>query len=217
MGEGPATFPLDRRGSFAWVAGDWMRRAGSAIAVDGGCIVCDPVDGPGLDAALEPIGPVLAVWTLLVRHRRDGAQVAARHGAPLLQPADVLAQIPPAGIDVLLLAGSTARPIEVALWLADRRLLVCPEAVGTADYYLARPGERLGAHPFGRLRPPRAALAGIAPETIAVGHGPPLTDGAADALAGTLARARSDLPRAWLRILRMGTAGAVRRRAASRA
>jgi hypothetical protein len=216
VGEGPATFPLDRRGSFAWLAPGWMWRASCALSVDGGCIVCDPVDVPGLDGALARAGPVLCVWTLLVRHRRDGSAVAARHGVPLLGPAEVLAGHANGEIDVRLLAGSQARPSEVALWLPRRRLLVCPESLGTAPLYLARPGDRLGTHPLGRLRPPRAALSDLDPDMIAVGHGPPLGDHATEALARALARARTDLPRSWLRILGLGAA-ALRRRAASRA
>jgi hypothetical protein len=217
MGEGLVTVPLDRQGSFAWVEDTPYQRASSAIALDGGCVVCDPVDLPGLDDALAPIGPVLGVWTLLVRHRRDGAAVADRHGAPFLTPADVLAQRPPAGIEVRLLVGSRERPQEVALWLAERRLLVCVESVATSPFFLTRASDRLGAHPVGRLRPPRAALAGIEPEAIAVGHGPPLTDHAAEWLQRSMAEARWGTPRNWARILGLSVSAAVRRRGASRA
>ena len=36
-----------------------LQRASTAVAVEGGCLVCDPVDADGLDALLAGIGPVL--------------------------------------------------------------------------------------------------------------------------------------------------------------
>src|SRR5438445_3497093 len=80
--------PLDDRGSFAWLAdaGDPMSRSSCALAVSGGCLAVDPVDVPGLDEALSAIGPVLGVVTLLDRHQRDAAAVAARLGAERVMP-----------------------------------------------------------------------------------------------------------------------------------
>lgn len=213
----PETVAIDDRGSFSWVERGPALRASSAIALGGGCIVCDPVDWPGLDAALEPIGPPAAVWTLLSRHRRDGAAVAARHGVPFLSPAQVRAATPPAGVQVRLVAGSRTRTTELALWLPDRGLLVSPETFGTVPWFRAREGDRLGVHPIARLRPPRAAFAGIVPATIAVGHGGPLRDDAAAAIADALRSARADLPRAYVRIAVLTVTALLRRRAASRA
>ena len=46
-----------------------------------------------------------------------------------------------------------------------------------------------------RLTPPRSQLSPYRPELLLVGHGQPLTSGAAAALQEALARSRSDIPR----------------------
>jgi hypothetical protein len=202
------TFALDGLGSFAWVAHDRLERASCAVAVDGGCVVIDPVDAHGVDAALLRLGPVVAVATLLDRHRRDSAAVAARHGAPLHIPL----ALGGAGIG---LPGIEERTViarrgwrETLLWLPERRLLVCPETIGTARYYLARADDPLGVHPFRRLSFPERPFEGLDPEAIAVGHGPPVTEHGASALGYLLARARSDALRAWVRAGRVFFSGA---------
>jgi hypothetical protein len=90
---------------------------------------------------------------------------------------------------------------EALLWLPDRRLLVCAETLGTAGFDLARRGDLLGMHPFARLQPPRAAFAGLDPEVIAVGHGPPLDHDASKSMRDVLRRARRQLPQSWLRMV----------------
>ena len=89
---------------------------------------------------------------------------------------------------------------EALLWLPDRRLLVCVETLATAPFFLARPRDRLGMHPFARPSPPRKAFAGLDPAVIAVGHGAPLRDDASEALRRTLRSARWLLPRHWARL-----------------
>jgi hypothetical protein len=195
---------LDRQGSIAWIAdpGERMQRASAALAVAGGCLVCDPVDAPGLDEALAGIGPVLGVCRLLDRHGRDSDAIAARHAAPLATPDEITSLAAFAGIEAHQLYRAH-RWNEWALWIAERRLLVVPEALGTIPYFLARPGDRLGMHPLARLRPPRIQLAWLDPDTIAVGHGEPVIGQAGHELARVLARARVDLPRAVVTMLRL--------------
>jgi hypothetical protein len=190
------TWTLDPRGSIAWIAhpDETMQRASTAIAVPGGCLVCDPVDHPGLDEALAPIGPVLSVCRLLDRHGRDSEAVAARHGAPLVAPSEISSITAFAGIEARQLYHAR-RWSKSALWIADRRLLVVPEALGTIPFFLARRGDRLGMHPFARVRPPRIQLAPFDPGTIAVGHGAPVIGQAEVELARVLSGARRDLPR----------------------
>ena len=199
-------FPLDDLGSLAWLAhpGEPLERASCAIAVEGGCLVVDPVDADGLDEALAAIGPVVGVATLLDRHQRDAATVAARHEAPRLLPAAL-------GGDGIALPGIEERTVtkgrgwkEALLWLPERRLLVCVEAVGTGRFYLARDGDPLGIHPFSRVLGLRGAFEGIEPAVIAVGHGAPVTENAAAALRGAIDRKLSDLPRAWARAFALG-------------
>jgi hypothetical protein len=174
-----------------------IQRASVALAVSGGCLVFDPVDAAGLDDVIAGVGRVLGVCQLLDRHTRDAAALAARHGAPHLTPSE--------------LGRSTAYPEietrevyrarrwrETAVWLRERRLLLVPESLGTIPYFLVHPEDRLGMHPLARLKPPRAALAGLDPDTIAVGHGAPVIGGAASDLHHVLRDARRDLPRALL-------------------
>jgi hypothetical protein len=198
------SWALDEQGSVAWLADpdESMQRASTAIAVDGGCLVCDPVDAEGLDELLAGIGPVLGVCQLLDRHGRDSDAVAARHGAPRIAPGELSTNPAFAGIET--------RPLyrarkwnETALWLPARRLLVVPETLGTNRFFLAHRSDRLGMHLLARFRPPRAALAGLEPDTIAVGHGEPLIGQAAPELRRTLRTARAAMPLAVLMTFRV--------------
>jgi hypothetical protein len=211
---------IDDLGSFSWLAhpDEFMQRASTAIALDGGgSLVIDPLDAPGLDEALAPLGDVRAVCILLNRHRRDAEAVAARHDVPVVVPQVLAGMGQP-----LRLRGIEERTVwrrfgwrEAALWLPERRLLVSPEALGTAPYYRANDGERLAVHPVLRLFPPRLSLVAIEPVAIAVGHGAPLTTDAPEALREALRTARRRLPRAWVHALRTSRA-AKRMHSASR-
>jgi hypothetical protein len=212
------TFELDEQGSFSWIASDddRIQRSSTALALDDGWLLIDAVDTPELDAALAG-RPVLGVTYLLDRHERDTSAVAARLGAPVLVPAVLAGRGEP-----LDLPGVQERVIaslvgwnESALWLPDRGLLVCVEALGTAPYFLARPGDRLGVHAFLRLRPPRGALGGLPVRALAVGHGEPLRGQLLGAeIDLVLARARRDLPRLLGRALAQGGRRLARRRRA---
>ncbi|HVG89295.1 MAG TPA: hypothetical protein VM823_10000, partial [Gaiellales bacterium] len=81
------TFPLDDAGSFSWLArpAEPLRRASTALAVEGGWILVDAVDHPGLEEALAG-RPVLGVSMLLDRHRRDTEPLSERLGVPVLVP-----------------------------------------------------------------------------------------------------------------------------------
>ncbi|MEZ5100786.1 MAG: hypothetical protein R3C15_13505 [Thermoleophilia bacterium] len=208
------SFPLDDRGSFAWLAHpeEPMARASCALVVDGGSLVIDPVDAPGLDEALAPLGPPLGVVTLLDRHQRDAAAIAARLGCRRVLPRALDGEgVRLDGVEERTVTAGRGWK-EALLWLPERRLLVCAEAVGTGAFYLAREGDRLGVHPFSRLLRIGPAFAGLRPDVLAVGHGPPLTEGAADALERALSGKLRDLPRAWGRAVALGlrTRGALK-------
>jgi hypothetical protein len=196
-------YPLDDRGSVAWLlgAGDPAQRASSAIVTGAGTLVVDPVDGDGLDALLSGLPHVIGVVTLLDRHQRDAAVIAERLGAPRLTPIAL-------GGSGVAVDGVEERSVferrswrEALLWLPDRRLLVCADTLGTAGFDLARGGDPLGMHPFARLQPPRAAFAGLDPAVIAVGHGPPLDHDASESMRNVLRGARRQLPQSWLRMV----------------
>lgn len=193
---GPALDLQPRRPwGVAWLAATpaYMRRASCALAHEGRVWLVDPVDGPGLAEAVAGLGEVAGVLRLLDRHPRDCAALAERYGVPLHEnPVDGVPGAPFACIP--LTQGRLWR--EVALWWEEHRLMVVPEAVGTAPYFLS-PGLPLGIHPFMRLTPPRALLA-HRPASVVVGHGAPVEgDGTADALHAAVRGARRDIPR-WL-------------------
>jgi hypothetical protein len=188
-----------------WIAAEpaRMRRASHALADAGGVWLIDPVDGEGLDDRLAGLGEVRGVIQLLDRHPRDCATLAARHGVPLLAtPFDRVPGAPFEPVPVL----RRSRWSETALWWPRRRVLVVPEALGTAPYYRA-PGERLGVHPLLRLTPPRV-LTGFDPEFLLTGHGAPLEGPEVAAqVRRAVDRSRREIPR-WL----AGLPGARRRR-----
>jgi hypothetical protein len=190
--------PLDDAGSFAWLAhpDEFLRRASTAVRLDGGWLLVDPIDTPELDAALAGAA-VTGVTVLMPRHRRDADAVAARHGVAV-GPAPAEA-VPRTVLD---------RPLfhETALWLADRGLLVCGDVLGTAAYFLTGAADPIGLHPLVRPFPPRRALRDVRPRAIAVGHGEPLVEGAAEGLAWALRTGRRRFPHAWVHGWRVGRA-----------
>jgi hypothetical protein len=186
-------------GGFGWLEPGLMQRASHALEVDGGVLVFDPVDAPGLDTHIRALGEPAAVVQLLDRHGRDCAALAVRLGVPHLAM-----RLPPG------LSGWELLPVvwgrfwkEVACWCPGRGVLVVADAVGTASYFTA-PGEPLGVHPLLRLFPPRP-LCGLAPRHVLCGHGAGVHGkDAALTLEEALTTARRRLPR-WL-------AGQVRRK-----
>jgi hypothetical protein len=78
------------------------------------------------------------------------------------------------------------------LYERERGILVVPEALGTASYFLAG-DERLGVHPMLRLLPP-SELANLEPRQILVGHGEGITENAPDALQTAIRGSRTRTP-----------------------
>jgi hypothetical protein len=184
------THRLDDRGSFAWLAhpDEFLRRASTAIRLDSGWLLADPLDAPELDAALAG-APVIGVALLMDRHRRDADAIAARHTVAVNAPL-------PRGIEQRRTVRFPGWH-EVALWLPDRRLLVAADALGTAGYFVAGDDEPLGLHPLIRPFPPTKALRDLDPLAVAVGHGAPITKNATVALYDALRTARRRLPAAY--------------------
>ncbi len=194
----------ERDWGIGWIAAEpaLMQRACHALAHDGGVWLVDPVNGDGLEERIAPLGEVRGVLQLLDRHGRDGAELARRHGVPLLEtPFDRVAGAPFEPIAVL----RRRRWTETALWWPERRALVVAEALGTARYFPA-PGATVGVHPALRLTPPRV-LAGRDPDHLLVGHGRSLHgEGVGEAVRAAIERSRREIPR-WL----AGLPGARRR------
>ncbi|HWK28115.1 MAG TPA: hypothetical protein VNS09_16235 [Solirubrobacter sp.] len=169
-----------------WVMDDPVVRTSHALADDGRVWLIDPVDEPEALERAAALGTPVAVLQLFVAHPRDGAAIAARLGVPLKVLPDA---VPPFEVIDLSLGPWKER----ALWWPQRRGLIVPEAVGTAEHYAVGPGPA-GVHMLRRALPP-GRLRDFAPEHLLVGHGAPLHgESAAAGLHDALARSRRDIP-----------------------
>ena len=181
-------------------AGETMQRACHAVRLGraNAVWIVDPVDVPGLDERIAAVGDPAGVLQLLDRHDRDCATLAARLGVPHHR-------LPFGGVE-----GASFEPVsvirtrfwnEIAIWAADERALIVPEAVGTAAYF--RSGdEDVGIHPFLRLTPPRK-LAAFAPEHLLTGHGTGIHgSGTPAALVDALDGSRRRIPGALRSMIR---------------
>ena len=181
---------------FGWMADELLGRTSHALLADGGFWLVDPVAWPEAERRALEAGEPRGVIQLLDRHERDSRELAGHLGVPHHV---VPAAVPGAPFEFVRIANSRWWR-EVALWWPEPRVLVCADALGTIGYFCA-PGERLGVHPFLRLRPPRR-LGKLQPEQILCGHGEGVRDDAAAALAEALRTARRRLPATWLGALR---------------
>jgi hypothetical protein len=150
----------------------------------------DVVDDPRLEARVRELGEPEGVVQLLDRHNRDCAAVARGLGVPHHV---VPRQLPGSPFEL--------RPVvrfrwwrEVALWWAERRVLLVADALGTTPFFCAG-AEPTGVHPVLRPWPPRA-LRGLEPDHLLVGHGEGVHH-RPTAVGSALRTARRRLPR-WL-------------------
>lgn len=174
-----------------WRQDEAIERTSHALAVDGRVWLVDPVDDPELEERVRALGEPAGVLQLFDRHGRGCAAWAARLGVPAVR-AWGPAGAPPFEV---LRVGARRWWREVALWDPRSRTLVCGDALGTADLFLAR-GETLAVHPLLRVVPPRV-LGSVEPQRILVGHGAGVHENATAALRHALANARPGLPSAW--------------------
>jgi hypothetical protein len=175
-----------------WEIAEAARRTSHAIRGDDGRVwLIDPVDHPDAMARVAALGEPAAVLQLIDRHNRDCSAIAARLGVPHLETPAAVPDSPFRFVAVL----EMKRWREVALWWAERELLVVAEAIGTAEIFTAGGHGAVGMHPILRPRPPQA-LRGYRPEHLLVGHGPPVHGAAArDGIDWAYAYARRDIPR----------------------
>jgi hypothetical protein len=178
---------------FGWIEGGFLQRCSHALVVDGAVWLVDPIDGEGVAERVRAAGEPAGVIQLLDRHARDCAALAKRLDVPL--------HVVPTTLPPFELRSVQNHQWwrEVALWWPERAVLVCGDALGTADYFVAR-GERLGVHPLLRAVPPRAAFEGLSPRHVLCGHGEGVHDDAAAALDEALASARRRVPALLLSI-----------------
>jgi hypothetical protein len=182
---------------FGWIADEFMERCSHALVAGDRVWLVDPVEMDGLEERIRAAGTPAGVIQLLDRHNRDCAALANRFGV-----AHHVVPQEPIGPFELLTIRTSRRWREVALWWPAERVLVCADAVGTARYFRAG-DERLGVHPFLRLRPPSLP---VQPEVILCGHGPGVLTDADAALREALSTSRRRIPkqcasavRAWAR------------------
>jgi hypothetical protein len=177
-----------------WVVDEAMQRACHALADGGRVWLFDPVDDEAAIERAMALGEPAAVVQLLDRHGRDSEALAERLGVPLLVVPD---EIEGAPFELVRLTHNRFWR-EVALWWEEQSALVVPEAVGTAPVWALGPGA-VGVHPLLRLTgPPRKQLRDFKPERLLVGHGPAVSENAADELAEALGRGRRDIPKLLL-------------------
>ena len=181
-------------GGLGWYVPGGLPRTSHALKARDGVWLVDPVEAAGIEERVRGLGEPRGVIQLLDRHERDSAQLARRLGVPHF---DVPFQGIPASTFTFVPVQRWRFWREVALWWPEERTLVCADALGTLPYFRA-PGERVGVHPWLRLRPPRGLLA-LEPMRLLVGHGPGIegaeaADGVRDAIEG----ARRRLPAAYL-------------------
>ena len=220
----PDLHEIDRYdGGVGWIAypDETMERASHAFAVaneetdEDDVWVIDPVDAPGVDGLLDELGTVAGVVVGLDRHVRDSGEVAARHDAPVYVPewmtgvaeelgADVDVErfgsrLADTGFEAIRIRDSSLPPWQ-EVGLFDGETLIVPESLGTGSYFRGD-RERIGVHPMLRLTPPTAALSGLDPERVLVGHGVGVHERAAVALEDALSDSRSKAPGLYAKTL----------------
>jgi hypothetical protein len=195
----------------SWVEPGPMDRTAHALADDGRVWLIDPHEDEAALDEVAALGEPAGVIQLLDRHNRDCAPLAARLGVPHLRLPAAVPGSPFEVIEVL----KVPRWHELALWWAERRVLVVAEMIGTNRVYALGNGPA-GVHPLLRTLPP-GALRGYEPEHLLVGHGRGVHGpAAATALADAYDRSRMDLPKLALQVPAMARAAIATRRRGDR-
>lgn len=172
----------------SWVADDWMERASHAVVAGGKVWLIDPVAMREPIAQAQALGEIAGVIQLLDRHPRDCRSLAERFAVPLHRLPDELPGTPFEVMTVIRKKGWDER----ALWWPEANTLMVAELFGTNAYF-ALSGE-VGVHPF--LRATRTSIGRDLPvEHLLTGHGAPVHDDAAAAVAHALRRRITDMPR----------------------
>jgi len=187
-----AEFSIDTTlsGVVSWTISDEpMERGSHALAADGKVWLVDPVADEEALTKAEALGEPAAILQLLDRHPRDCEELAERYGVPHLKLPE---EIPDSPFELHRMVW-IKRWRELALWWPDRKILLVPEAIGTASYFAV--GRSAGIHNFLRLKPP-GKLTEFSPEHLLCGHGPPLHEGVTPAIREAVDKSRRDAPKA---------------------
>lgn len=174
----------------SWVSDDWMQRGSSALLHEGRVWLIDPVDAPEAIEAARQLGEIAGVIQLLDRHPRDCAALAEHYGVPHHILPDELPGTPFQIIRVMSGRGWKER----AIWWPDTGTLVVAEQIGTNPYYALSDASPVGVHPMMRLFTRKKVGEHLPVQHLLVGHGAPVHDDAAVALATAYARRLRDWP-----------------------
>lgn len=198
---------------FSWVAHPeevGHRTSHALLGDDGDVWVVDPLDAPGLDDRLTALGSVAGVVVCSDYHARDAATLARRHDVSVHLPrwlsrARERLDAPVTTVtDGLGASGFEMRRCvpfpgwNEALLVHERdATLYVPDVLGTTRLFTVGP-ERVGSYLLCRVRFPKRAFAGLAPDRLLVGHGPGVFADASNALDTALTGTRRRLPAALL-------------------
>lgn len=190
-----------------WIAhpDEGGKRTSHALRGEDGLWILDPLDASNVDEFLDPLGDVAGVAVLSCWHARDADVFASRYDVAVHVPEwmDRVEERVDAPVKRYTLSPGESefdilpcRPFprwqEVFLYDSPTKTLVIPDSMGTIEPF--RLGdERLGLELFRRLQPPEQ-LHGLEPERILVGHGPPVTENATEALQTALEQPRRKFP-----------------------
>jgi hypothetical protein len=185
-------------GGFGWIADEFMERCSHALVEGGRVWLIDALGTPDVEERIALAGEPAGVIQLLDRHGRDCAGLATRLGVPhhVVPHHDV-------GPFTFISIRDKRGWHEVALSWNDAGVLVCADALGTADYFRAR-GDRLAVHPLLRFFPPRRPLGQLTPTRVLCGHGRGIHDDADAALREALRTSRRRLLSSFVSAARAG-------------
>ncbi|MBJ7470148.1 MAG: hypothetical protein JHD16_02560 [Solirubrobacteraceae bacterium] len=172
-----------------WVQDEWMQRASHALLVDGKVWLIDPVDEPEAIEQARQLGEIAGVIQLLDRHPRACRKLAEHYDVPLHRLPDDLPGTPLQVVSVL----RAKRWQERAIWWPDTGTLVVAELLGTNDYFALSGRGPVGVHPFMRGLVNRKVGDHLPVQHLLVGHGAPVHEGAAEAVAAAYQHRVRDL------------------------
>ncbi len=172
----------------SWVMDEWMQRASHALVVDGKVWLVDPVDVPEAIEQARQLGEIAGVIQLLDRHPRACKSLAEHYEVPLHRLPDDLPGTPFQIIPVLSGKAWTER----AIWWPDTGTLVVAEQLGTNPYFALSKASPVGVHPMMRGFVHKRVGDKLPVQHLLVGHGAPLHDNAATALATAYSRRLRD-------------------------
>ncbi len=173
-----------------WVMDHPLELASHALVSDGRVWIIDPIDDPEVMEKVADLGEPQAVLQLLDRHNRHSKRIADRLDIPHIVLPEELRGTPFEAVDVV----DNRIWKERALWWKDRKALVVPEAVGTAEHFYPS-AAGAGVHIGLRLNPPKKSIGTFMPQHLLVGHGEAIHGPrATKALQEAIDRSRRDLP-----------------------